>query len=45
MGFQQTLTFLFGEAPMLYLDNPQDIAGVTVYPDSQLDYVFYLVPP
>ena len=30
---------------MLYLDNPQDIAGVTVYPDSQLDYVFYLVPP
>jgi hypothetical protein len=30
---------------MLYLDNPQELFGVTVYPDSQLDHVFYLIPP
>jgi hypothetical protein len=30
---------------MLYLDNPQEIDGVTVYPDTHLDYVFYLIPP
>lgn len=29
---------------MLYLENPQEISGVTVYPDSQLDYAFYLLP-
>jgi hypothetical protein len=30
---------------MLYLFNPQEIEGVTVYPDSHEDYVFYALPP
>ncbi|MGH8065264.1 MAG: hypothetical protein ACRERE_08510 [Candidatus Entotheonellia bacterium] len=30
---------------MLYLFNPQEIEGVTVYPDSHADHVFYSLPP
>lgn len=32
------------EVSVLYLDNPQEIEGVTIYPDSQLPHAFYLVP-
>ena len=30
---------------MLYLFNPQEIEGVTVYPDTQENYVFSALPP
>jgi hypothetical protein len=30
---------------MLYLFSPQEIEGVTVYPDSHKDHVFYPLPP